>query len=712
MSSAHPPAAPQQPGADVDVTAEVPQAADVGVAGDVRIARVGVGTYVRALLREPVTAAAAVFLLLLAASSLGADWVAPYEPTDQNLRNRLRPPLSSNEEGGFIHVLGTDELGRDVLSRILHGGQVSIAVGLVGASVSGVIGVVLGLFAGYRRGLAETVIMRLVDGMLALPSLLIALIILFLAGAGFWKLILVFALLRWMVYARMTRGLALAYRNAEFVRAATAVGARGRRVMFRHLLPNFASPLLVLATLEVAFLILSEASLSFLGFGIQPPNPSWGLMIANGREYLQQAWWIVTFPGVAIMLCALCLNLVAVWFRSATDPQHRWQLLNPTGRRRQKSTKANDVAAQADSGPEGAPSSEEGRRSHESRVQPRPLVVSVADRPGAGPAPEALLEVRDLRVDFETPTGRVRAVRGVDLTVHRGDTIGILGESGCGKSVTMQAIMRILPEPPARLSATTLRFGKVDLLSGGAAEIESVRGSGMAMVFQDALTSLNPALRVGYQISEVYRTRTGASRAQARRHAIDLMERVGIPAPDQRVDDYPHQFSGGMRQRAMIATALALEPELLIADEPTTALDVTVQSQILELLNGLQNELGMALVLITHDLGVLAEVADEIHVMYAGEIAESGPVGEVYRRPLHPYTSALMASNPQLDDPAAHLVPIEGTPPQLMAEPVGCPFAPRCEHRKDDCGVVTPVLREVRDRHNSACLYAEDLADV
>ena len=660
--------------------------------GDGRGARLGATAYVRALAREPVAAAAAAFLLLMAVVSLGADWVAPYDPTDQNLRNRLQAPFSANNEGGLLHILGTDELGRDVLSRVLHGGQVSISVGLVGALVSGAIGVVLGLIAGYRRGALETVIMRLVDGMLALPSLLIALIILFLAGSGFWKLILVFALLRWMVYARMTRGLTLAYRDAEFVRAATAVGARSRRVMFRHLLPNFASPLLVLGTLEVAFLILSEASLSFLGFGIQPPNPSWGLMIANGREYLQQAWWIVTFPGVAIMLCALSLNLVASWFRSATDPQQRWRLLNPVRRR--------DLMPAA---PAAEPASA-------AELPERPARGAAADRTGAA-APDSLLEVRDLHVRFETPTGRVHAVRGVDLSVRRGDTIGILGESGCGKSATMQAIMRILPEPPARVSASTLRYRDLDLLTATRAEVSSVRGSGMSMVFQDALTSLNPALRVGYQIGEVYRARTGASRSQARRHAIDLLARVGIPAPRERVDDYPHQFSGGMRQRAMIATALAMDPELLIADEPTTALDVTVQRQILELLADLQDDFGMALVIITHDLGVLAEVVDQIHVMYAGEIVESAPVGELYRRPRHPYTAALMASNPQLDDPAVDLVPIEGTPPQLMSEPAGCPFEPRCDQRREDCRVVTPTLRAVGEGHASACLYAEELVD-
>lgn len=297
----------------------------------VRAVRVAKRAYLRALVRDPVSLAAAVFLVALIVSAIFAGWVAPYDPIKQNLRGRLLPPLSGDSGGGFIHLLGTDELGRDMLSRIIFGARVSLSVGVLGAVISGVVGISLGLIAGYRRGFVEDAIMRLVDGMMALPSLLIALFILFLTGAGFFNLIIVFTLLRWMVYARMTRGLTLSYRESDFVKAARALGNRSGRIMFRHILPNALSPLLVLATLEVAFLILSEASLSFLGFGIQPPNPSWGLMIANGREWLQQAWWLVTFPGLAILLTALSLNLVASWVRTVTDPVQRWRLLvSPT----------------------------------------------------------------------------------------------------------------------------------------------------------------------------------------------------------------------------------------------------------------------------------------------------------------------------------------------------------------------------------------------
>ncbi len=315
-----------------------------------RSERLSKWTYIAALARDPVPLLATVYLVLLVVSAVFADLVAPYDPIKQNLRGRLAPPFSADAGGGFIHLLGTDELGRDMLSRVIFGARVSLSVGVLGAVVSGIIGVSLGLVAGYRRGFVEDAIMRLVDGMLALPSLLVALFILFLTGAGFFNLIIVFTLLRWMVYARMTRGLTLSYRELDFVKAARALGNRSVRVMFRHILPNTLSPLLVLATLEVAFLILSEASLSFLGFGIQPPNPSWGLMIANGREWLQQAWWLVTFPGLAILLTALSLNLLANWVRTVTDPVQRWRLLTPSTKPQRRLFRAKALLAERGTG--------------------------------------------------------------------------------------------------------------------------------------------------------------------------------------------------------------------------------------------------------------------------------------------------------------------------------------------------------------------------
>lgn len=290
--------------------------------------RVTIRDYVRALLRDPVTLAALVFLVLLLGSAFAAPLLAPYDPLSQHLARRNLPPMTpALEAGGFPHILGTDALGRDLFSRLLFGGRVSVAVGLLGALASGLLGTGLGLLAGYYKGWVDDLVMRAVDTVSALPTLLIALFILFLLGGGFINLIIVLALVRWMIFARITRGMALSQREQTFVLAARALGCGDRRIIFRHLLPNMLSPLLVLFTLEVAVLILAEAALSFLGFGIQPPESSWGLMISRGRQYIGSAWWLVTFPGLAIFCTTLSLNLLATWARSVTDPVQRWRWL-------------------------------------------------------------------------------------------------------------------------------------------------------------------------------------------------------------------------------------------------------------------------------------------------------------------------------------------------------------------------------------------------
>ncbi len=291
---------------------------------DARDARITAGDYALAIVRDKVTLIAVIFLAALIVITIGAEFLAPHKPTGLNLGDRLLPPFSTGRKGEF-YLFGTDELGRDLFSRLIYGARVSVSVGLLGATLSCILGVFAGLTAGYRGGLYEDIIMRLVDGMLSLPSLLVALFVLFVLGGGFLNLILVFSILHWMVFARMTRGLALDARSATYVQAARALGASDFRIMFRHILPNIAAPIMVLFTLEIAILILSEASLSFLGFGVQPPDPSWGLMIADGREHIRSAWWLVTFPGLAIFLTALSLNLVANWVRAVTDPVQRWR---------------------------------------------------------------------------------------------------------------------------------------------------------------------------------------------------------------------------------------------------------------------------------------------------------------------------------------------------------------------------------------------------
>ena len=287
--------------------------------------------YLRALVRDKLALAAAIFLGLLLVSAVFAPWVAPHDPERGGLMLRNKPPLTEAADGGFPYVLGTDPLGRDELSRLIYGARISLAVGFASVLISGTFGVMLGLIAGYYRGGIDDLIMRVVDLQMGFPSLLTALVVLYALGGGVWKVILVLAVTRWMVYARVTRGFVLSQRESVFVEAAKAVGCSDRRIILRHLLPNLLSPILVLATLEVATTILTEASLSFLGLGIQPPQSSWGLMLAEGRGYVTTAWWLVTFPGLAILLTALSLNLLAGWVRAVTDPVTRWQYLRPKG---------------------------------------------------------------------------------------------------------------------------------------------------------------------------------------------------------------------------------------------------------------------------------------------------------------------------------------------------------------------------------------------
>ncbi|MEU8590998.1 ABC transporter ATP-binding protein [Streptomyces sp. NPDC048664] len=309
-----------------------------------------------------------------------------------------------------------------------------------------------------------------------------------------------------------------------------------------------------------------------------------------------------------------------------------------------------------------------------------------------------LLDVRDLHVEFHTRDGVAKAVNGVNYSVSAGETLAVLGESGSGKSVTAQAIMGILDMPPGRIPKGEILFRGQDMLKMSAEERRKIRGRRIAMIFQDALSSLNPVLSVGYQLGEMFRIHLGLSRKEAKAKAIELMDRVKIPAAAARVDDYPHQFSGGMRQRIMIAMALALEPDLIIADEPTTALDVTVQAQVMDLLADLQREYNMGLILITHDLGVVADVADKIAVMYAGRIVETAPVHELYKRPAHPYTKGLLDSIPRLDQKGQELFAIKGLPPNLLHTPAGCAFNPRCPMAQDVCRTDVPVLHPVTEK--------------
>ncbi len=314
-----------------------------------------------------------------------------------------------------------------------------------------------------------------------------------------------------------------------------------------------------------------------------------------------------------------------------------------------------------------------------------------------------LLDVRNLTVRFYTQDGVVHAVNGISYQVHEGETLAIVGESGCGKSVGVMSLIRLIPQPPGKITDGEVWFDGENLLALSEDEIRRIRGNRIAMIFQDPMTSLNPVLTVGYQIMEALQLHLGLTKTEARQRAIELLKMVGIPDAERRIDDYPHQFSGGMRQRVMIAMGLSCNPKLLIADEPTTALDVTIQAQIIDLVKRLRDELGMAVIWITHDLAVVAGLAHRVAVMYAGKIVELANVRDLYYDPRHPYTLGLLNSIPRLDKVGRRLEPIEGLPPDLLSEPRGCPFAPRCRFRMDKCFEEMPPLRSVGPGHEVAC---------
>ncbi|WP_370224689.1 ABC transporter ATP-binding protein [Cytobacillus sp.] len=323
---------------------------------------------------------------------------------------------------------------------------------------------------------------------------------------------------------------------------------------------------------------------------------------------------------------------------------------------------------------------------------------------------EKVLEVKDLHVTFTTYGGEVQAVRGVTFDLYKGETLAIVGESGCGKSVTSQSIMRLIPSPPGRIADGAVLFKGKDLTKLKESEMRDIRGADISMIFQDPMTALNPTITIGEQIIEGIMQHESISRQDARKKALEMLNLVGIPNPSERLKHYPHQFSGGMRQRIVIAMALVCEPEVLIADEPTTALDVTIQAQILDLFKDIQRKTGVSIIIITHDLGVVAQVADRIAVMYAGKIVEAGERREIFYNPQHPYTKGLLNSVPRLDLDGADLVPIGGSPPDLFAPPAGCPFAARCGFAMEVCDRVYPYKTHLSQDHHVDCWLQDERA--
>jgi peptide/nickel transport system permease protein len=605
----------------------------------------------------PVAAVAAI-----AATAIAVPWLPLPSPLRIDVAHHLAPPNAA-------HWFGQDEYGRDVLSRLLWGARTSLMVAAASTAIACILGVILGLVGGFLRGIAEVLTVRSMDVVLCFPPLLLALLVVTLLGPGASTLIPVLAVLYLPGFVRVVYAGVLSVRSQDYVEAVRALGAGSIRIMARTILPNVAGPVLVQFSLAAASAVVLESGLSFLGLGVVPPAPSWGLMIGAARATMNQAPLLLLWPCAALTLTILAMNALCDALRDAIDPH----AAPPRGRHF------------------GLP----------------------ALLPGLLPQTGPMLEVHGLTVAIDTPNGTIHPVRDVSLHVRAGETLAIVGESGSGKSLTGLAVLGLLP-PAARVQSGAAWMEGRDVLRLDEPALRQMRGAAMAMIFQDPLSSLNPVHRVGTQIAEALNAHPAARRSAVRRggssvqdRVVALLTRVGIPDPAARARAFPHELSGGMRQRVMIAMAIANDPRLLIADEPTTALDVTIQAQVLRLLADLRRERGMALMFITHSLPVVAEIADRVAVMYAGEIVEQGPAESVFVNPLHPYTAALLHSAPREDGTLPEGIP--GTVPSPHALPPGCCFAPRCPSHLPACDSVQP-LRDVGNGRQSRCVRWQDWA--
>ena len=521
-----------------------------------------------------------------------------------------RPTLTAMPPNLGEHPFGQDNIGRDYFALTMKGGQQSLIIAFVVGIVGTTIGTVIGASAGYFRGWVEAVLMRLTDVLITIPLIAVAAVLAVSSGGfgGVWGLGLFLGLVTWTPLARLVRGEVLALREREFVDSARSIGASSARIIARHILPNTIGVIIVAATLAISSAILLESALSFLGFGVTPPDTSLGQLINTYRSAMTVRPWLFWWPGVLIVTIALAVNVIGDGLRDAFDPRAG----RTTGAGKSGATVATRSAAP--------------RRDRADRVP--------------------ILEVRGLGVEFRVDGEWVMASRDVDLRVLAGEVLAVVGESGSGKSVTAMAILGLLPTS-ARTTGSA-RLAGTELIGARPATLRGVRGDDVGLIFQEPLTALNPVLTVGFQVAEVLLSHQDISPGRARERVIELFGLVGLSNAAGRFDTFPHQLSGGQRQRVVIAMAIACDPVLLIADEPTTALDVTVQAEILDLLRALHQRLDSAILLITHDLGVVADLADTVVVMKDGRVVEAGPVQRVFSAPQQAYTRALLAAVPRL----------------------------------------------------------------
>lgn len=630
--------------------------------------------YVSRLLRQPRAIAAIGWILLLVLCSTFPWLLTTVDPLQQNLAQTLLLPSAE-------HPLGTDQLGRDVLARLIYGTAPSLLGALAAISIAVVVGVPAGLVAGYFGGPTDNVISRFTDMVMALPIIIVLMAVLAVFGNSMWIAMVAFGLLASAVLQRVVRASAQAVRTELFVDAARVSGVPSSVIVGRHVFPVVLSSVLVQGSLLVGAAILVGAGLTFLGLGTAPPAPSWGSMIKDASAVINFAPWLMVPPGVIIILTVVAFNALGDALRDAAPIALRGsQLRTPprlTGRARSR------------------------RRGSEPSA-----VAMIAGRPNQK---GNLLDVRNLCVGIDGPRGTTPIVTGVDLQLRRGEAVALVGESGCGKTMVALAMLGLLPGS-GRITDGEILLDGLDLVGLTEKQYERLRGSRIGYVSQEPMVSLDPSFTVLSQLVEPLRAHKRISKKAAEARALELLELVGINRARDVARSYPHQISGGMAQRVAIALALTGDPELLIADEPTTALDVTVQAEILDLLRSLQESTGLSLLLVTHDLGVVADLCSRAVVMYAGEIVEVAAVDELFATPSHPYTRGLLDSIPRSAGAGNEIAAIAGSVPPPGTWPVGCRFAERCPFTEQRCRSAAIQIQRVGPGHVSRCVRAAEVS--
>ncbi len=627
--------------------------------------------WLRALLGTPVSAASLLWLVAVVVVSAFASLLAPDNPLQNNLNALLQGP-------SLHHLLGTDELGRDVLSRLMFGGATLLWGAAEATAVALLLGVPAGLLAGYSGKQADRVLTWVADLSFALPAFIIVVALAVIYPQNVAILMGALGVISAGGVLRFTRNLTRAVRDELYVDAARVAGLRRRQILLRHILPVIAPPLAVQAFTGMSVGLIVLASLSFLGLGTNPETPNWGQMIYDASQQITSDPWLLVPSGAALVLTVMALNFLGNSLRD---------LAPGTSSRRRT--------------PRRRPRPRISRHDHS-----RTMTAAVAQ-----PLPGPLLRVRDLVIAFPAPgmAGLQPVVDHVSFDVAAGETYGLVGESGCGKTISVLAVPALVPAPGV-VSGGSILFDGVDLAGASGRLLGRVRGNRIGFISQEPMTALDPSFTVGSQLREALRRHARISRRTSRASCMRLLSEVGIPDPGAISKRFPHQISGGTAQRVAIAMALSGEPDLLIADEPTTALDVTVQAEILDLLRGLSRRRAMALLLVTHDLGVVADICDRVAVMYAGQIVEEGGAEELLSDPKHPYTIGLLGSMPGAAKAGTALAAIPGTVPVPRDWPAWCRFEPRCAMAADACRAGAIALSDLGGARASRCVRVAELA--